>query len=270
MVADKMEEKRMEETINLEQMFNVIKKRIVTILSLAFIGLGLAAILTFFVMTPKYSSSTQLLAKMAQNENNTVNVGDVNSNLMLINTYKDIIKSNLVIDESAEKLAEKGYVIEPDALRAMISVDQAQNSQMFTVSAENSDPKAAQAIADVITDTFKEKAKEVIDVDKITIIADAPLSEKPVSPNNKLFLFAGLILGSGFGVALAILRELMDKTVKDDSFISEELGITILGSVPEMTDEELSNVVPPRTTMSNKTQEPTSTDGEMRRTRSRV
>ncbi len=44
----------------------------------------------------------------------------------------------------------------------------------------------------------------------------------PVSPNNKLNLVIGLVLGMMVGVGLAFLFELLDRTVKDEKYRSEE------------------------------------------------
>lgn len=234
----------MAETINLEDIFEIVKKRMVLILTVMLLGSGLSAIMTFVIMKPNYYSSSQLLAKMSQDENVAVNLGDVNTNLMLINTYKDIIKSDLVLSESATMLSQLGYQVTASELASEISVIQAPNSQMFTISALSADPRLARDTVNVVADVFKKKASEVIDVDKITILAPATLAEKPTSPNNKLNLVIGLVLGLFLGLGLALTREIFDKTVKDETFISEELGITLLGAVPQMTEKELLNEMP--------------------------
>ncbi|MDN6836254.1 MAG: chain-length determining protein, partial [Lactococcus lactis] len=41
------------------------------------------------------------------------------------------------------------------------------------------------------------------------------------------------------GIGLAFVLEFLDTTVKDEQFITDELGWTNLGSIMEMTDEEL-------------------------------
>ena len=227
------------------------------ILSMMLVGIGFASLITFFIITPKYSSSAQLLAKMAQNENNTVNVGDVNANLMLINTYKDVIKSNVVIDEAFEKLVNSSdFGGTPEELRDMVTVEQSQNSQMFTVKATSTDAKEAQIIANSVAKLFQKKAKDLIDIDKVSIIANAPLNEKPVSPNNKLNILIGAALGIVIGLGLAFLSQFMDKTIKEDKFITDQLGFKILGTVPEMTSKELNakvDVVPADNLNSEKT-----------------
>jgi len=47
------------------------------------------------------------------------------------------------------------------------------------------------------------------------------------------------------GVGAAFLLEFMDKSVRDDRFITEELGWTSLGNVSEMSESELASKVEP-------------------------
>ena len=49
----------MEETISLKEIFEILRKHITTILISMFVGLALAGVATFFVITPKYSSQAQ-------------------------------------------------------------------------------------------------------------------------------------------------------------------------------------------------------------------
>ena len=68
-------------------------------------------------------------------------------------------------------------------------------------------------------------------VDNVTIVSDAKVNSKPVSPNKKLFALAGVVLGLFIGVAIAFIKEFTDKTIKDSSFLTDELGLTNIGSV---------------------------------------
>ncbi len=77
-------------------------------------------------------------------------------------------------------------------------------------------------------------------VDKISVISQATANTTPVSPNNRLNLAIGAVLGLMIGIGLAFVREFMDKTVKDDSFITETLQYANLGTVPKMSAKEQS------------------------------
>lgn len=229
----------MEETISLQELIGVLKKRIGLIIVSMFLGLGIAGMLTYFVITPKYSSQAQLIVRLPQNE--TTNVNDINGNLQMINTYKDLIKSDTVMTEVQQRMkTEHDNDLSVEALGASISVNQSQNSQMFSIVSKVTDPLVAQNIANQTALVFQEQAKDMLNVDKITIISAATANVNQVSPNNKLNLLIGLALGIMFGIVVAFILELFDKTIKDDSFVEEELGFTILGVVPNMTAKELN------------------------------
>ena len=95
----------MEETISLEELFQVLKKKALLILMTTIAGIGLAAVVTFFLITPKYDSAAQLIVQNKQAEGANTNLqNDINGNVLLINTYKDMIKGDLVIDAVQKEL----------------------------------------------------------------------------------------------------------------------------------------------------------------------
>ncbi|WP_373779941.1 Wzz/FepE/Etk N-terminal domain-containing protein, partial [Jeotgalibaca porci] len=63
----------MEETISLKEIFDLLRKRITTILLSTFIGLALAGAVTFFVISPQYQSRAQLIVSLPQSETSNVN-----------------------------------------------------------------------------------------------------------------------------------------------------------------------------------------------------
>ena len=199
----------MEETISLKEIFETLRKHLATIIISMFAGLAISGIVTFFILTPKYSSQAQLIVTLPQSD--TANVNDVNTNLQMINTYKDAI-----------------------------SINQSENSQMFSIQAISTNAVTAQQIANTTSQVFQENAKDVMNVDKISIISGAVANTTPVSPNNKLNLVIGLVLGMMVGVGLAFLFELLDRTVKDEKYVTDTLGFPILGTVPEMSAKELN------------------------------
>lgn len=232
----------MEETVSLQEIFGILKKRIWLILISMFLGIGLAGLVTFFVITPKYSSQAQLIVRLPQTE--SANVNDINANLQMITTYKDLIKSDTVMNEVQQQMKHEFQTeITIAALRASIEVSQSQNSQMFSIISTGTNGIMAQNIANQTALVFQEKAKDMLSVDKITIISSAVTNSTPVSPNNNLNLLIGTLLGLMMGIGVAFVLELFDKTIKDDRFIEEELGFTVLGVVPNMTGKELNTKI---------------------------
>lgn len=261
----------MEEKISLKEIFDILRKHIATILMSTFIGLALAGVVTFFLITPKYSSRAQLIVSLPQAE--TSNVNDISFNLQMLNTYKDIILQGDAQAQEVQDRLSNDYNIKmtPIEIKEALKVVQAQDSQMFSIQATDADAKKAETIANVTAAVFQETAQDILtNVDKITIVSSAVASPRPVSPNNKLNLAMGLILGLVMGVVGSFLIEFLDRTVKDQRFVNETLGLTILGTVPQMSVKELSATMLPKNVKTNQQKTPVNQEQPMRRSRAKV
>ena len=260
----------MEDTISLKEIFDLLRKRITTILLSTFIGLALAGGFTFFFVTPQYSSRAQLIVSMPQSETSTVN--DINFNLQMLNTYKDIIlQGDAQAEEVQRRLAaDHDIKMTTGQIKGSLQVVQAQNSQMFSIQATADNAMTAELLANTTAEVFQETVKDILtNVEEITIVSRAVASPNPVSPNNKLNLAIGLVLGMMVGVGLAFVFELLDRTVKDPRFVTENLELTILGTVPLMSAKEVNAKVTQK--IVKPAVQKKTTDGEVnRRSRSKV
>lgn len=227
----------MEEEISLVELFDILKKRMAWIINATLLGVLLAAIYTFFIAVPEYSSTTQLLVNRTQ-QSEVIQQSDINTNVQLINTYKDILKSPVVLDEVRDDL---NLELSHSALSNKISISTQDNSQVFNIQVTDGNPYDAALIANTTASVFQEKLPDIMNVDNVSVISEGVPNENPISPNNVLNLAIGLVLGAMIGIGLAFLFEFMDNTVKDEKFIVEELGWTNLGRISEMTPEELQS-----------------------------
>ncbi|MER2041352.1 YveK family protein [Desemzia incerta] len=228
----------MEEEISLVELFNVIKKRISMIVSLGLVGLIIASIFTFFIATPQYNATTQILVNRTTESTEGIQLNDINTNVQMINTYKDIIKGPVILEEVSQDLKTD---LSASELAGKIEIITQDNSQVFSLTVTDENPYEAAEIANSIAGTFKNEIGNIMNVDNVTIISEAVANTSPVSPNTPLNLIIGLLLGLMIGVGLAFVTEFLDKTVKDEKFITEQLGWTNLGKVSEMSDDELKS-----------------------------
>ena len=233
----------MEEVVSLQEIALVLKKRVLLIFSMMILGVVALAGMTFFLITPKYGTDTQLVVQSNQETLTNANLqSDLTGNVMMVNTYKDLIKSDVVLDQVSLQLAkEDGIQYTSNELNKMISVTQSQNSQMFSIRVVSINAKEAMEIANKTAMIFKEKAVEILKVDKVSIISPAKLQKTPVSPNKKLNLLIGAVIGLLLGFLIVFLLEFLDKTVKDTKFIENDLDLPLLGEVSVLTNKELQS-----------------------------
>ena len=70
--------------------------------------------------------------------------------------------------------------------------------------------------------------------EQFRILDHARLPEKPISPNVKKYFLLSLIAGLGLGGGVIFLLEFFDTTLRRDEQIEDELGLTILASIPKL------------------------------------
>lgn len=224
------------EQISLSELFRILKKHLSMIISLGMIGLILAAILTFFIATPQYNATTQILVNRRTESAEGLQLNDINSNVQMINTYKDIIKGPVILNEVRENL---GTNLTTTDLSEKMEITTQEDSQVFSLTVVDENPHEAAKTANAVADTFQNEIGNIMNVENVTIISEAVPNTNQIAPNNLLNLVLGLLIGIMTGVGISYLMEMMDKSVRDERFITETLGWSSLGSVSEMSNDEL-------------------------------
>jgi len=78
------------------------------------------------------------------------------------------------------------------------------------------------------------KTSAALDSDRISnvvVVQPATHPMAPIKPNKALNLLLGLLIGLGGGVALALLREFIDDTLKNERDVEARLRIPVLASI---------------------------------------
>lgn len=230
----------MEETISLQELFKTLKKRLVLICSTVVLAVTIAAIVSFFFLTPVYQATTQILVNQQQIDRNQFNTQDIQMNLQLINTYNEIIKSPVILSKVIENL---DLETTPSALMGKITVNSAQNSQVVNVNVQDPQHFMAVDIANTTAEVFQEEIKQLMKVDNVSIISPAMHVENPspVKPNPYLNIAIAAVVGLMLGVGLAFLLEYLDTTVKSEQDVEELLELPILGLVSPIVETTTSS-----------------------------
>lgn len=228
----------MEETISLQEIIKILKKHMGLILATT-IGAGvIAAIISFFILTPIYQADTQILVSQQSDNQQDLTTNEIQSNLQLINTYNVIIKSPAILSIVIDEL---DLDMTPGGLTNKITVSNANNSQVVNISVQDEQEYMAVDIANTVAEVFQKEIPKLMNVDNVNILSAAVYSENPspVKPNKMLNIAIALIVGLMIGVGIAVLLEFLDVTVKTESEVEELLGLPVLGMISTIKAEDL-------------------------------
>ena len=264
-----------EVTIDLRRLFILIRKHIISILiwmiGLGLIAYGVSE----YVLVPKYTASTQILVNRKSTDVNQAYANqqaDVNaittykdiitSRVILKGASKylanpvtlvkkatpakkavyktnddgtrTLVKKAVKAKPAVYKRESKSYSVSASELASAVSVTTTTSSQVFTLSATAETPAKAQAIANAVAKEFKEQIPSIMDVNNVTIVAEASKGTKS-SPKVKMVTVVGVLAGLVISLLIIIIKDLSDTTVREDSFMTKELGLTNLGEIARIT-----------------------------------
>lgn len=230
-----------EETISLGELFSILKRSKWLIASLTILAALIAFLVSSFVISPTYEASTQVLVAPKQSEN-TIDLGQVQSSINLVNTYRVIIQSPAILEQ-----VQQNVVGAPENIADMIAVNSEQNSQVINIAVQHTSPVIATDIANEISRVFSKEVPELMSVDNVKILSDANVPVFPVKPNILLNTAIAAVLGMMIGVAIAFLKVVLDRRIKTEQDVETILELPVLGSIPvidrvEMKKQRQANV----------------------------
>lgn len=226
------------EYIDLNELINVIKKRWIEVILWTILGSLISLAVSIFIISPKYSSSIDILVNQ-KNDNTAVQYNVQQADLQVINTYKDILTKPVVLTPVLQEIKKNdNYQGNLSTLSKSIKISNQANSQIITVNVTDDNAYAAADIANAVGKVFSKKIKKMMQVNNVTIVSNAKVNTTPVSPNKGKNVFLGAILGAFVGFMIIYFKELTDKTIKDSSFLTDELGLINIGSVYHLDIDE--------------------------------
>ncbi|MFC5701779.1 YveK family protein [Cohnella faecalis] len=228
--------------MELKESFRVLRKRMWLISITVIMTCALVGIYSQFFVSPTYQASSKLLINHEARADGTavLDLNSVNTNIRLMNSYKEIIQSEAILNKVASEHPEFGLT--GKMLMGYISAASASDSQIMTVTARHGEYAQAAAMANAVAEAFKEEIPAIMNVNNVTIltVADPKATAYQVSPNTKLNVLMAFLLSSILVIGLSFLLEYLDDTIKSEADIEKILGLPTLSQVHSIRKDDLS------------------------------
>jgi len=227
----------MEETIDLRELFLILKKRIGLIISLGLLGAIAGAAISFFLLTPIFEVSTQLVVRPSLSAIES-GVAESQVSPRLLNTFNEIIVSPVILEDV---IRDMGLGMTPTQLQGKMRTSNRSDSQVITLSVRDADAIRAQDIANTTANVFANEVGSIMNVDNVSILSRAQAAQhlSPISPRPNLNIVIAAAAGIMLGIGLSLLLEYMDKTIKSEHDVENLIGLPVLGIIPEIDPDDM-------------------------------
>lgn len=230
-----------ENTISLQEIAYVLKKRW-KLIALITIGATLiSAILSFFVIKPQYEASTKLF--IGKQETNQKSVSYDNNDIMmyqkLMKTYAELAKTSDLVTKAVDSAGLNYNAKDIKGILDNLTVTPGADTQILDLKYKGGNPKEVLEVTEAITNEFITESKGLIPNGNIQIIQAPQLPEHPVSPNKKLNILIAFVLGLMVGMIVVLLLEYLDNTFKSREELEKTLDLPIIGTIPDYNNLDL-------------------------------
>ncbi len=219
--------------IDLLEVFNILISRAWIIIGAGLLLSLVAFAISKFVLTPTYKSTTKIYI-LNKTESQTVTYSDVQMGTQLTKDYAELINSRYVLEEVIQLLSldmDYGDMLD------MVSVDTPADTRIVSITVEDTDPAQAMHIANSIREAASNHIQNVMDIEAVNVVESANMPTEKASPNVMLWTFAGGLIGVFALCAVTLIQYLMDDTVKSSEDVERYLGLSTLGLIPVVTEE---------------------------------
>lgn len=217
----------MESSLDLSKILQILKENLKLLIILPIICLIISTIVTFFFLDAKYQASTQVLVNQKESDSQMM-AQEVQSNIQLVNTYSEIVKSPRIIDKVSKEL-EGNY--SSDEINSMLTVSNQADSQVLNIDIKSKSGNDSEKIANKIAEVFSKEVPDIMSVDNVSILSEADNTVKQVAPRIFINLLAGTITGLLIALIITFSKEILDKRIKTEEDVENELNIPVLGSI---------------------------------------
>jgi len=218
------------EEFNILEFLQYYWNKIAFVIICVLIGIIGSYIYTFNTQIPIYEAKTSLVLTKSDNNSTTITQNDIVLNKNLVSTYRQIIKSRRILETVIKNL--KLDILYED-LDKDVEVSSVDDTELIVISVYNENNVLAKKIADEIAEVFKLEITDIYNIENISIIDYALISDKPYNVHVVKQFVIGLSLGFLISSAIIFIFFYFDDSIKTEEEVENKIGLSVLGSVPK-------------------------------------
>lgn len=216
--------------MTLLELLTLLRKHLKLVIMLpivCMVAMGLASVL---MMNDTYTATTDMyvLASSEGSNSSSALSSDLSASQMLTNDVATLLQSDRVMSDAADQLGL------PNLRGYDITVTSESTTRVITLQVTSSDAQGSANVANALADCVSNVAQEVMNVESVNVIDEAPTPEAPSGPNRMLYVAVAAMAGLFASVAIVVLMDVIDTRVRSAEDVEELLELPVIGRIPEM------------------------------------
>ncbi|MBR4471129.1 MAG: hypothetical protein IKS54_07480 [Erysipelotrichaceae bacterium] len=232
-----MNEQDFEQEIDLLQIFEIIKEKLILFILICMVCCTAALCVTKFVMKETFTATAKLIVVQKSNSasaQQNYTYSDQQLSQKLANTYSQIIMSEAISDPVIANLdLFNKYGISSNGYNNIVKVSSANNTEVINVSVTTNDPQLSADIANEITDVFEEKIYDIMQIENVTTLTNAKVPQRKSGPSTMRNTMIGGMIGLLICAVIVVIQLLTDTKVKTEEEVKKIFDYPIIGSIPD-------------------------------------
>ena len=230
--------------IDLVQVFEIIKEKLVLFILICMLCCTAALCLTKFAMEEEFTATAKLIIVQKSDSATQQNLtySDQQLSQKLAATYSQIIMSEAISDPVIANLdLYDKYGINSAKYNNIVKVSSANNTEVINVNVTTNDPVLSADIANEVVRVFEDKIYDIMRIENVTTLTNAKIPQRKSGPSTTKNVILGGLFGMMICMGIVIKQLLTDTKVKTEDEVKKIFDYPIIGSIPdfEIKDTEV-------------------------------
>lgn len=221
--------------LNLQDFLKLLRARWVTLCVTVVVAL-LGAVAVTLLTTPLYQASTRLFVSTSAGSTLAETYQGNRFSQERVESYAQLLMGGTLAQRTVDKL---GLSMSSEALQERVKASAKLDTVLIDVTVLDESPVRARDIANTLSDEFVVMVRELETPDgssrpesRVVVEQRASIPDRPVIPKTSRNILFGAVVGLGLGVGLALVRDLLDNTVKTRETLEQITRVGVVGRIP--------------------------------------
>ncbi|RED65069.1 capsular polysaccharide biosynthesis protein [Cohnella lupini] len=224
----------------MKEYFQVLWKRAWVIVGMVLLLCSGTGVYSYLTDVPVYEASSKLIVNTSDRQEGTVgpDFNQITSNLLLIETYKEIITSRTILEKVAAEYPN--LVTAVNELSSKVSIGSTSRSQVMSITVKDSSFATAVQLVNGIAEVFQRETPNIMNVNNVTILSKADITDPPVKVSTGVLfkVIIAFVLALILSIVIIFIWEYLDDTIKTEKDILE-IGVPTLAIISRIKKNDL-------------------------------